>query len=591
LDDFQPEREIDSFHNKREVKQMSMSYLEEDYDDQEQVSKTHRDSRNSSRHQKKERVYRPSPITATISTKNLRNNQQFNEGANPGQVVKANNLKKISQNKQSKSDVLSPSNFSTNYKTSGYKDRFVDDFDPNTTEYIENLETADPKQNEITEYIEKTQYHCKKKKMQNKQGYRRPKRDAVLDIIDSQTHNTFDNGGYEEDGFAQRLGARDNKDFTLTDLNHTYGDTKILDHRRIARTSKDPYKRSKGRKPQGESYRSKERTLEYENGDNDEYADNRHSSVDDGDYSSHLEQNQLRKIKSKNNLKGNFDRCHNLQAADYADESTYASHKNLREYQPKQKITGSSKNRNQPSPLPSENQTFKRKGVDKGYFLNETEIPSKLVEKQLRHKSVEHHRKIKRSRMGNQLYQAPKNYSNRHTYEVSPTNAKENQYMTHKMDTMHEQMEIDFNENRDMEDDRRYMEQNKIEKSVIEADNYLTSPHVPLSFKPNNDRKRAGKSSSRSNTYFKSKKPSYSEFQENVPENVMKNMSRNRDPGVSSRTSKKHNDLVSALKERELYKTRQNPSQRMHEPENDVDDTFSYSMEPESVFNSRLAHN
>lgn len=591
LDDFQPEREIDSFHNQREIKQLSMSYLEEDYEEQEYVSKTQRDSRTNSRQQKKEVPYKPSPIAIpSINSKNLKPNQQVNDGSlKPGQVVKSNSIKKMPQNKQSnRSNVLSPSDFSTNYKTSGYKDRFTDDFDPNTTEYIENLETSAPK-NELTEYIEKSsQYQCKKK-VQNKQGYRRPKRDAVLDIIDSQTHNTFDNGGYEEDSFAQRLGSRDNKDFTLTDLNHTYGDTKMLDHHRIARASKEINNRNKAHKPQNESYRSKERTMEYEDIE-EEYVNNSRSPIDDGNYTSHLEQNQLRKIKSKNNLKPNFDRFHNIQAADYADDSTYTSHKNLREYQPKQKITSNSKKRNQPSPLPSENPTFQRKGVDEDYFLNETEIPSKLVEKQLRHKSVENHRKIKRSRMGNQLYQVSKNYSSRHMNDSSPNNTKESQYMTHQMDVVHVQMEKDYNENRDMENNRRYAEQNRIERSVIEADKYLTSPHVPLSFKPSTNQKRTGKSSSRSNTYYKSKKPSYSEFQENVPENVMKNMQNNRDPEISSRTSKKHNDLVNALKERELYKTRQNPSLRTHESANEVDDTFTYSMETDGMFNSRLAH-
>ena len=78
-------------------------------------------------------------------------------------------------------------------------------------------------------------------------------------------------------------------------------------------------------------------------------------------------------------------------------------------------------------------------------------------------------------------------------------------------------------------------------------------------------------------------------------QNVMRNkQNHTNDQYSNSRNSKKHMDLLNVLKEREAVQAKHNSGRGINDGNdyNDVDDTFTYSMEPESMLNSNiLGHN
>lgn len=207
-------------------------------------------------------------------------------------------------------------------------------------------------------------------------------------------------------------------------------------------------------------------------------------------------------------------------------------------------------------------------------------LPKQLKNK-LRHKSLENNRKCKRSRMANYLQQVPQNSSHRNIYDSSPNQIKDNQYKTLEAGEIDGQMEQDYNPYH--RNTHKNMYKNNTEYSGKEIDRYTTSPNIPQSLKTVSSQKRLGKSSARKNFHRKAHRPSQASFQENIPENVMKNRKNNGNSQSNSRVSKKQNNLNRALKEQ---------SNHHQETEGDnVDDTFTYSMDPDSNFNSRIAQN
>lgn len=352
-----------------------------------------------------------------------------------------------------------------------------------------------------------------------------------------------------------RFNTKQRKDNTLTDLNHTYGDTQLIHDQKISRAAKDQY------------YRSKEYSGEYLENSEEETDYPSHSKHDLDSYATHS--NKLRKIKSKNNLKTNFDMCQKFKATDYTDGNTYSTLQSFREYQPSQKVSQQFKKRRHPieeveryqqSPMEVENYPTFNNNDESLYNLSDSEFPSKIVEKQLRTKSVENQRRNKRSRMANYLYQVPKNNSYKRD-ETSPYQRKEDQYRTHQMIAVSDQMDNEYpaNDYHSYNHTKRQKEYSRFDNRR-EEDNYLSSLNIPQSMKPKENIKRCNKSSSRSKLHHKQKNVSEISYQENVHENVLRNMQRTNEVEHSSRTHQKHNELVRALKERE--KQHKNNSQR-----------------------------
>lgn len=109
LEEYQPEREINSYSNNAGKCKISTSYLEEDYED-EYVPKTHRDSNNHSR-SKHTHEYRPSPVPKTQSSTTLSRPSQ------KPSIQKAKSSKRINpKNADTLTNVLSPSELGVSFK-------------------------------------------------------------------------------------------------------------------------------------------------------------------------------------------------------------------------------------------------------------------------------------------------------------------------------------------------------------------------------------------------------------------------------------------------------------------------------------------
>lgn len=357
------------------------------------------------------------------------------------------------------------------------------------------------------------------------------KRD-IKDIIDSQTHNTFDANDYDEDSFAFRYAGK-RKDNTLTELNHTYGDIQSTESQKATK-SKQPTSVTT-HKSINDGYQSKERTIEY--------AD---QSDEDTHYQTHS--SKLKKIKSKGNLKSKFDLCQRFKATDYTDEPTYSTQQSFRDYQPTQKgsrqlsrrraqVEDQERYQHSPAEL-DKYPTFNNE--DSLYNLSDSEFPSKIVEKQLRTKSLENQSRVKRSRMGNYLQQVPKNSHNK---EVSPYHRKQEQYMTHQMISVHDKIDSEY-KTKGIYEDYSPTRNASIERRPNGNRGDSNGPSLNIPQKMKNGQK-SKKSLAQTKMRHKAKNSEIS-YEENVPENVMKNV-----PKEHSSRGNKHQDLVRALKERE----------------------------------------
>lgn len=605
-EDFQPEKDITNFtSNVKEAKQISTSYLDDDYEE-EQVPRTHRESRNSSRYQKhRDHSYKPSPVArGSSSTQNLIGNRNGKISQNTQMHTYNSNKRIIPKNTDTLENVLSPDNFANQFRTNDLGDHRTYDLNDHVEndivppEYFDQLETTEPRVADPNRQRHIDSYSKSRKTMPVAQKPTRGRRD-FKDIIDSQTHNTFDNGEYQEDGFALKLNYRNRNDNVVRDLNNTYDDKRIKDTHDSRGKSKETNRHN--RKMYEQEYPSRESIDQYAE-DSDvgdkvqDYSINQLEQYDDN-----VRYQNLKKAKSRNNLKTNFDRCQKFDQFSYNEARNANTQQSFREYQPKQ--TNSSKNRKHQA---DHHPKIARKGDIESYptfndetsFLNETEIPSKAVEKQLRTKSMENNRRIKRSRMGNYLCQVPKNHTNRPVNDVSPNHTRDEQYMTHQMISVHDQIENDHSENQYKHTQKkvaRNIEYKRVNESVAETEKYMTSPHIVHHKEPDSSQNRYGKSSSRNKIPKRVKKPSQGSFQENVPENVMRNkQNHTNDQYSNSRNSKKHMDLLNVLKEREAVQAKHNSGRGINDGNdyNDVDDTFTYSMEPESMLNSNiLGHN
>lgn len=298
--DDHPEKDIEEhISQSNEMRKITMSYLEEDYEE-EHMPKTHRESRNSSRqHYKPEKAYKPSPITrSSVSTQNLIS-RKFTENQDPN----PSNIR----NEDTLSNVMSPTDL-------GYKFNFGD---------------IRESKNEMA-----AEHHKKAKRPKEAEHKSRKIRNDITDVIDSQTHNTFDNGGYEDESFAMNFYSKKRRDNTVNNLNQTYGETHT---NKTLRVSKDNVYKRNDQRSKGQDYKSKERTIDYSDNQDADYSTKEHTLQDFDSYNIHTGRSQLKKIKSKNSLKPNFDRCQKIKASNYPDNSTYNTQHSFREYQPKQK--------------------------------------------------------------------------------------------------------------------------------------------------------------------------------------------------------------------------------------------------------------
>ena len=366
---YQLDKEEGEFDGEKEIREISMSYLEEDYE--EAAPRTQRDGRNTSRPHQKENSYKRSPISKnTSSAQNFKSHQKYDDISpnRVGKVMKSRSIKKIPLQKPERMTDTPNETMHTKYN---YAEDYTEDYQ---TKHQQNLKDQKYYNNrEISNYDQ--EFSTNEKKV----NYSKVKRDNILNMIDSQCHNTFDNRENEEGTF----GHRHKKDFAIADLNHTVGDSNIIQPH--LNPSQDRSKRNLNTR--GDEYRSKERTPEYEKyeiyNDNPERS---YSPINITSYSTH--NNKLRKHKSKNSFKPDFEKCQKLKTSEYTDENMYTTHKSFREYQPKQKGRqdyrqgrgdGNEYNKTQTSPSRPDGY-YDQLESDKDYLLHE-ELPSKTIEK------------------------------------------------------------------------------------------------------------------------------------------------------------------------------------------------------------------
>ena len=106
----------------------------------------------------------------------------------------------------------------------------------------------------------------------------------------------------------------------------------------------------------------------------------------------------------------------------------FNTQQSFREYQPKQKEVNQlkkkkqyeskdiHKNKNLYQNQPLEFDSYPTFNQNDSLFMNVEELPSQVIAKELRTKSVENNRKTKRSRMGNYLQGVPNNKQNKSNY-------------------------------------------------------------------------------------------------------------------------------------------------------------------------------
>ena len=130
-----------------------------------------------------------------------------------------------------------------------------------------------------------------------------------------------------------------------------------------------------------------------------------------------------------------------------------------------------------------------------------------------------------------------------------------------------------------------------IDSSTNDLDNYGASPHIPQPMKSVKSQKRLGKASSRSSLHKRPQHSNKGSYQENIPENILKNRKKSQ---KNENRRLKERELSNILKEHEMKtnNSHQNIMKNKNTEECDrVDDTFSYSMEPESMANSNMHPN
>lgn len=220
-----------------------------------------------------------------------------------------NNLSHFQRNEDTLTNVMSPTDF-------GHKFNFGNN-------------TRDSRNNEVP-----SEYSKKVKNPKEAEYKPRKIRKDITDIIDSQTHNTFDNGGYDDDSFAMNFYSKKRRETTGNELNQTYGETHT---QKALRASKDNVYKRKEQRLKEQEYRSKERTIDYSENHDTDFSTKEHTLQDIDTYNIHTGRPQLKKIKSKGSLRPNFDRCQKIRANNYNDNTTYNTQHSFREYQAKQK--------------------------------------------------------------------------------------------------------------------------------------------------------------------------------------------------------------------------------------------------------------
>jgi hypothetical protein len=200
------------------------------------------------------------------------------------------------------------------------------------------------------------------------------------------------------------------------DLNQTLGDNRIIDNRWLSAQNNEDLHTSKEK-----SFRSNNLQNEAVDRSEVDFSDNR---FDINDYQSELRPNyEMKKIISKSQLKQNPEKSNRNQGRNTHQIKHFNTQQSIREYQPKQKEANHSKKRRVNESKDKQLSKNRSKIMDPTEHLefdsypmynhndellmNEDELPSKLIEKAIRTKSVENNRKIKRSRMGHYLQAIP----------------------------------------------------------------------------------------------------------------------------------------------------------------------------------------
>jgi hypothetical protein len=568
LNDFQPEKDIVNFSNN--MKEISTSYLEDDLEE-EHTAKTHRESRNNSKvRQRTDHYYKPSQIwKSSLSTQNLSTIKPSQ--AKESKISKSKSIKRIlPKNTDTLSNVFSQTNLGDNFHINrsdyenGEKDLSVHDY----------LNQLDRKEKE--RHTDRYQYI---KESSKNYGHKQ-----VKDIIDSQTHNTFDNGEYHDGSFEHNFNIHNSRNSVKKDLNATFDDKLLIDCH-FAQQRAFLYHQ---KNPNISGNKQRDSSAEYVEEHEDEIPHQDHDFDNIEEYDTTATTGQLKKIKSNNNLKSKFERCQKMDQIWYDTTKNYIQHSS-REYQPTQRVN-SKKKRHQAEPYEKEHPdlkidsypTFNKQDVE---FLNNSKLPSKIFEKQLRTKSLENNGRNKRNRNrnGNYLQQIPKNRTRQNINDENYYNRKNEQYMTHQMISMHDQIDRESTE-------KRYKHKPNPQTTIYPthcSSNYTTSPHLTQE-KPKRSSNVAGKPFSRNNHRFDNQVDQGS-FDENVPENIMNNRRQVNDKRYDSRNKQKHLQFQGELKQRENKHT----SRRTQEADyHEEDDTFTYSIDPESMMASRLnSHN
>ena len=238
----------------------------------------------------------------------------------------------------------------------------------------------------------------------------------ITDIIDAQTHNTFDDTYYDEKSMIMKTNNK-RRDLGL-DLSQTLGENIITDNKWLTAQNYENLHSSKEK-----SFRSNNLKNEAVDRNEIDYCDNRFE-IDE--YQTELRPNyDMKRIINKNQLRQEPEKSNRNQGRNSHQIKHFNTQQSLREYQPNQKQTSQSKkrkineskdkglNKNRSKIMdPTEHLEFDSYPVldqNDEFLMNEDELPSKLIEKQLRTKSVENNMKSKRSRMGHYLQAIPNN--------------------------------------------------------------------------------------------------------------------------------------------------------------------------------------
>ncbi|CAI2371943.1 unnamed protein product [Moneuplotes crassus] len=592
-DDKNNDKDGFDYNEENEARQLSMSYLEDDYDNS--VPKTHRDERNTSRpqqredfnsvsffslkvkktHQKENTCYKISPMVKnTSSTKNLKSGQIYDDccPTAAGSAVKSKSIKKLGAHKSERViDDFSPQN-TGNYQYNYASEYTADMRFAKADEY--EYDTLDATAEKIKDLSYDHDFNRNKKSKYPK--YSKLNRDDVMNTIDSRCHNTFDTREIEDDR-ENGYNLDQRKDGGFSDFNNTLGDPYEAENK-YKRQSNEKYSKEMIRRSHN---RSKERNQDY-----DPYEEDNERSYSPNNYENYGQAYG----KSRNPQKANFEKCQKLKTSDYSTQNMYTEQKSYREYRQEKNPKRESRLRRPDMNEHKVNQSSisKRDNYypaeqEDNLFLNDEELPSKSIEKKLRYKSLENNRKSKRSRMNNYLQNIPQN---RNTYDISPKESKKDQYRTHHVINIDDHMDQEYPSYHRADNHQRVRKEYG-DKSL---ERYTTSPHIPQV--PKEGKKRLQKSSSRNNIRRKPHRQQHESFQENVPENISKNRNTANNSTSRSNAGFKNEVIFDNKKYNEFKRVLKDQIGRSNEMENSkVDDTFTYSIDPESMFNSRVAPN